>query len=70
MWPDGEVPTVGTAEDFEAVHCFGGTFTAFQGSQELKPVVNFAHNGILRGPSKPFSNVATHCVPILFSPDA
>jgi hypothetical protein len=54
-------PTVGTAEDFEAMHCFAGTSTAFQGGQELKPVVNYAHNGILRGPSKLFNNVGTHC---------
>jgi hypothetical protein len=55
------VPTVGTAEEFEATHCFGGTFTTFQGSQELKALVHFTHNGSLKGPGKAFNNVATHC---------
>jgi hypothetical protein len=50
-----------TAEEFEATHCYGGTYTAFQGSQELKAILSFVHNGSLRGPNTKFNNVATHC---------
>ncbi len=53
-------PSAGAAEEFEATHCLGGTWTAFQGSQELKFVYKWAHNGILRSPNKLFNNIATH----------
>ena len=54
-------PSGGAAEEFEATHCFGGTFTAFQGSQELKPLVAYTQNGIIRSPNKLFNNAAAHC---------
>ncbi len=53
--------SAGAAEEFEATHCFTGTFTAYQGSQELKPLSDFAFNGIVRSPNKLFNNAATHC---------
>ncbi|MBI3454909.1 MAG: hypothetical protein HY002_03885 [Candidatus Rokubacteria bacterium] len=49
------------AEDFEATHCAVGTFTAYQGSQELKLVFTWAQNGIVRSPNKLFDNAATYC---------
>jgi hypothetical protein len=54
-------PTVGAGEEFEALHCYAGTATAFHGSQELKSLSTFSMNGIMRSPNKPFDNAATHC---------
>lgn len=54
-------PTVGVGEELEALHCFAGTFTAFHGSQDLKSLVTWNANGIIRSPNKAFHNAATHC---------
>lgn len=54
-------PTAGAAEEFEAMHCYAGTFTTFHGSQELKSLSEWTFNGIFRSPNKLFDNVATHC---------
>src|SRR2546430_16591274 len=54
-------PSGGAAEEFEATHCFGGTFTAFQGSQELKPLVAYTQNGIISSPNKLFNNTPAYC---------
>ena len=55
------LPASGAAEEFEATSCYAGTFTAFQGSQELKPVFEWADDGVWRSPNNQFNNAARHC---------
>jgi hypothetical protein len=54
-------PSAGAAEEFEAVHCQTCTATAFHGNPELKYLVSWTMNGIIRSSHKPLNNAATHC---------